>query len=264
MARYDRIGRDYQRKRRPDPRFAALIEEALGDCVSVLNVGAGTGSYESPNRKVVALEPSEMMIRQRPLDAAPAIVGEAERLPLIDQSVDAVTAFMTVHHWLDVPRGLRELRRVARQRIVILTYLPHGEVFPDRWITNVYFPGIAAAHRRRMPARSFFEEALGPVTCIPVLIPHDCTDGFIDAFWGRPEVYLDPSVRNSMSAFQLLNPVELVQGIAQLRADLKHGRWDEQFGKLRNQESMDAGLRLVVAHLSGDRSDEGSDGDSPP
>ncbi len=249
MARYDRIGRDYQRKRRPEARFSALIEQALGDCVSVLNVGAGTGSYESPQRKVCALEPSEMMIRQRPPDAAPAIVGEAERLPFIDQSVDAVTAFMTVHHWLDVPAGLRELRRVARKRIVIMTYLPHGEVFPDRWITNVYFPGIAAAHRRRMPDRSFFESALGPLSYVPVMIPHDCTDGFIDAFWARPEAYLDPSVRNSMSAFQLLNPVELVQGIAQLRADLKHGRWDAQFGKLRSQQDMDAGLRLVVARL---------------
>lgn len=263
MARYDRIGRDYQQKRRPDPRFSALIEEALGDCVSVLNVGAGTGSYESPQRKVVALEPSEMMIRQRPPSAAPAIVGEAERLPLIDHSVDGVTAFMTVHHWLDVPRGLRELRRVARKRIVIMTYLPHGETFPDRWITNVYFPGIAAAHRRRMPDRKFFEEALGPVTCIPLLIPHDCTDGFIDAFWARPETYLDPSVRNSMSAFQLLNPVELVQGIAQLRADLKHGRWDEQFGTLRTQATMDAGLRLVVARLDDSSTTEDSDGNAP-
>ncbi|MFO0654507.1 MAG: hypothetical protein U0787_05450 [Polyangia bacterium] len=146
---------------------------------------------------------------------------------------------------------------------MILTYLPHGRGVPDRWITNVCFPE-SLPHIVDECQRAVFLKALGPVTCIPVLIPHDCTDGFIDAFWGRPEMYLDPSVRNSMSAFQLLNPVELVQGIAQLRADLKHGRWDEQFGKLRNQESMDAGLRLVVAHLSGDRSDEVSDGDSPP
>lgn len=249
MARYDRIGRDYQRKRRADPRFIAKIEEALADCITVLNVGAGTGSYESPDRKVVALEPSETMIRQRPPEAAPAVQGEAERLPFIDQSVDAITAFMTVHHWLDVPRGLRELRRVARRREVIMTYLPGTGVFPDRWITNVYFPGITAAHRRRMPDLSFFESALGAVTCVPLLIPRDCTDGFIDAFWARPEVYLEPAVRGSMSAFQLLNPLELVQGIAQLRADLKQGHWDAQFGKLRTQSEMDAGLRLVVARL---------------
>lgn len=249
MVRYDRIGRDYQRRRRPDLRFAARIEEELGDCVSVLNVGAGTGSYESPHRKVVALEPSETMIRQRPPNAAPVIVGEAERIPLIAQSVDAVTAFMTVHHWLDVPKGLRELRRVARRRVVIMTYLPESGTFPDRWITNLYFPGIAAAHRRRMPGVGFFEEALGPVTCTPLLIPGDCTDGFIDAFWARPEAYLDPAVRGSMSAFRLLDPLALVQGIAHLRADLNHGRWDAQFGKLRTQAEMDAGLRLVVARF---------------
>ena len=249
MVRYDRIGRDYQRRRRPDPRFTARIEEELGDCISVLNVGAGTGSYESPLRKVIALEPSETMIRQRPPDAAPAILGEAEKLPLLDQSVDAVTAFMTVHHWLDVPKGLRELRRVARRRIVIMTYLPESGIFPDRWITNFYFPGIAAAHRRRMPGVSFFEEALGPVACTPLLIPRDCTDGFIDAFWARPEAYLDPAVRGSMSAFRLLDPLALVQGIAHLRVDLKNGRWDSLFGKLRTQPDMDAGLRLVVARL---------------
>jgi len=249
VARYDRIGKDYQRRRKPDHRFVALIEEALGDCVSVLNVGAGTGSYESSKRKLVALEPSETMIRQRPPDAAPAICGQAEQLPFLDHTVDGITAFMTVHHWLDVPRGLKELRRVARKRIVIMTYLPQLGPFPDRWVTNVYFPGIAAAHRRRMPELHFFEEAFGTVTLVPLLIPHDCTDGFIDAFWARPEVYLDPGARNSMSAFQLLNPVDLVQGIAQLRADLKQGVWDSQFAKLRTQKEIDAGLRLVVAHF---------------
>lgn len=250
MARYDRIGKDYQRRRKPDARFVALIEEALGNCVSVLNVGAGTGSYESGKRKVVALEPSETMIRQRPLEAAPAIVGQAEHLPFLDKSVDAVTAFMTVHHWLDVPRGLSELRRVARRCVVIMTYLPELGPFPDRWITNLYFPGIAAAHRRRMPNLRFFEEAFGKVILMPLRIPHDCTDGFIDAFWARPEAILDPAVRNSMSAFQLLNPVDLVQGIAQLRADLKHGVWDAQFSRLRTQKELDVGLRLVIAHFA--------------
>ena len=251
MARYDRIGKDYQRKRRSEPRFEALIEQALGDCVSVANVGAGTGSYESAHRKVVAIEPAATMIRQRPLDAAPAIVGEAERLPLLDQSVDAVTAFMTVHHWMDVPRGLKELRRVARRRVVIMSYLPGVALLPDRWLTNIYFPGIAAAHKRRFPDLSIYQEALGAVTCVPMLIPRDCSDGFIDAFWARPEVYLDPKVRTSMSAFQLLNPVELIQGLMKLRADLKHGAWDAQFGRLRNQDEMDAGLRLIVAHYNG-------------
>lgn len=248
VARYDRIGKDYQRKRRADPRFEALIEQALGDCITIVNVGAGTGSYESPNRKVVAIEPAETMIRQRPPDAAPAIVGEAERLPLLDQSVDAVTAFMTVHHWMDVPRGLRELRRIARRRIVIMSYLPGDTPLPDRWLTNVYFPGIAAAHRRRFPDLRGYEAVLGAVNLVPLLIPRDCTDGFIDAFWARPEVYLDPKVRSSMSAFQLLNPVELIQGLAKLRADLKSGAWETNFGRLRSQEAIDVGLRLIVAN----------------
>lgn len=224
-----------------------LIEEALGDCVSVLNVGAGTGSYESPNRKVVALEPAETMIRQRPPDAAPVIAGEAERLPFLDHSVDGVTAFMTVHHWMDVPRGLRELRRVARRRIVIMSYLPGHTPLPDRWLTNVYFPGIAAAHKRRFPDLRCYEEVLGPVSLVPLLIPADCSDGFIDAFWARPEMYLDPKVRNSMSAFQLLDPVELIQGLAKLRADLKSGAWETNYGGLRSKEAIDVGLRLIVA-----------------
>jgi SAM-dependent methyltransferase len=246
-ARYDTIGTGYRRVRVPDPRIAALIEEALGDSVSVVNVGAGAGSYESSRRKVVGVEPSAEMIRQRAPDAAPCIVGRSEALPFVDGAVDACTAFWTVHHWSDQAAGLREMRRVARRRVLLMNYLP-GAITPEaRWLSGVYFPHIARVDETLFPRLAACEASLGPCRVVPVLLPADCIDGFLDAYWARPEAYLEEGVRAGISGFRLMPEEERTAGLERLTRDLASGAWDERFGHLRRQTSFDAGVRLVVA-----------------
>lgn len=242
-ALYDTIGVDYANLRQPDPRIAAQIEAALGDARSVLNVGAGAGSYEPVGREVIALEPSAEMIAQRPPGAAPAIQGSAESLPFPDRSFDAVMAVLTVHHWSDKARGLTELRRVARQRIVILTYDPD---FRGQWQTR-YWPGLVGLDDGVMPPMAFFEQHLGPVAVTPVMVPHDCTDGFLYAYWRRPQAYLDPRVRKGSSGFWLIDGVE--EGARHLEADLASGAWQATQRDLLQQDSADMGYRLVTAAL---------------
>jgi SAM-dependent methyltransferase len=242
-ARYDAIGATYARTRRPDPRIAARIDAALGDAVTVVNVGAGTGSYEPRDRRVVAVEPSLTMIRQRPRDAAPAVVGRAEELPLADGSVDAALAILTVHHWGDARRGLAELRRVARDRVVVLTW---DVTFTGRFWLFEYFPGIAAFDLPRFPPLELYEQELGPLEVAPVPVPHDCTDGFLAAFWRRPEGYLDPAVQANMSGFAVLPRAEVEAGSAALAADLASGAWAERHGDLLALDELDAGYRLLV------------------
>jgi SAM-dependent methyltransferase len=245
--RYDRIGTGYGAVRRPDPRIAALIEEALGDARTVVNVGAGTGSYESTDRRVVGVEPSAEMIRQRAPDAAPCVVGRAESLPFADASVDACTAFWTIHHWSDLDAGLREMRRVARARVVLMAYLP-GVVAPaDRWLSGTYFPHIARVDETMFPRLERYAATLGPCRAAPVMLPSDCVDGFLDAYWARPEAYLDPRVRAGISGFRLMPEADLHAGLSRLEKDLRDGTWDRRFGALRTQASYDAGVRLVVA-----------------
>jgi SAM-dependent methyltransferase len=245
--RYDAIGTGYGRVRVPEPRIASLVEEALGDVVSVVNVGAGAGSYESPHRKVVAVEPSAEMIRQRPAGAAPCVVGRSKALPFLDGSVDACTAFWTVHHWSDQPAGLRELRRVARRRVLLMNYLP-GAIAPEaRWLSGVYFPPIARADETLFPTLAACEASLGRCRVVPVPIPRDCVDGFLDAYWARPEAYLEEHVRAGISGFRLMAERDRAEGLERLARDLKSGAWDERFGHLRRQESFDAGVRLILA-----------------
>jgi SAM-dependent methyltransferase len=243
-AEYDAIGTTYARTRRPDPRIAALIEDALGDAVTVVNVGAGTGSYEPRDRRVVAVEPSRTMIRQRPRDAAPAVVGSAEALPLADASVDAALAILTVHHWSDARRGLAELRRVARDRVVVLTW---DVSFTGTFWLFDYLPGIAANDIPRFPPLEVYEQELGRLEVTPVLVPHDCTDGFLAAFWRRPEAYLDPAVRANISGFAVLPPAEVEAAVAALAADLESGAWAERHADLLALDEVDAGYRLLVA-----------------
>jgi SAM-dependent methyltransferase len=246
-ALYDAIAAGYRAARVADARIAALIEEALGDAINVINVGAGTGSYESPQRRVVAVEPSTEMIRQRPRDTAPAVLGRAEALPFLDASVDACTAFLTVHHWEDKERGLREMRRVARDRVVVFTFLPGAIDDSARWLSNTYFPIIERSDATVFPPASLYERALGPCRFVPVAIPKDCTDGFLDAYWSRPEAYLDPNVRAGISASRLMPDSDLRDGLSRLACDLEDGAWDRRFGRLRHEHAFDAGLRLVVA-----------------
>jgi SAM-dependent methyltransferase len=239
-AAYDSIGRTYATTRRPDPRIARLIDEALGDAVTVVNVGAGTGSYEPRDRRVVAVEPSLTMIRQRPRDAAPAIVGRAEELPLADQSVDAALAVLTVHHWTDQARGLSELRRVARDRVVIFTWDPGSQ--DAFWLSD-----YAREHVAHFPRLAAYEQALGPLDVRPVPVPHDCEDGFAAAFWRRPEAYLDPLVRANISSLASLTEEELAGSIARLADDLASGAWARRYGHLLELDELDVGYRLLVA-----------------
>jgi SAM-dependent methyltransferase len=242
---YDRIGPGYTTTRRPEPRIAAAIAAALGDARTLVNVGAGAGAYEPHDRRIVAVEPSKVMIAQRPADAAPCIRAIAERLPFRDRAFDASLAVLTLHHWTDRVAGLAELRRVARRRIVILTWDPTA--LGDFWLTIEYFPEIIEFDLPRFPSMVSIEQSLGRIRAIPVLIPHDCQDGFLGAFWRRPEAYLDPDVRSAISGFALLDPERVRRKVASLADDLRSGRWETRHGALRRQESLDLGYRLVIA-----------------
>lgn len=240
-ARYDSIGINYTELRKPDPRIAAAIEEALGDAETVLNVGAGAGSYEPLNRQVTAIEPSTKMIQKRSPNAAPVIQASAEALPFDDMSFDASMAILTIHHWTDKLAGLREMRRVTRGRIVLLTFDPASRP----WLTD-YLPELASLDEQQMPTMSDYERWLGPVQVKPVLVPHDCADGFLYAYWRRPAAYLDERVRSGSSSFWTINNVEA--GLDRLREDLARGEWERRYGHLLTLPSYDAGYRLVVAN----------------
>jgi SAM-dependent methyltransferase len=240
---YDTIGAGYTRVRREDPRIAARIHAALGDARTVLNVGAGAGAYEPAGLDVTAVEPSAVMRAQRPPGAAPAIDAFAEDLPFEDNSFDAAMAVLTDHHWSNRPRGLAEMRRVARRQ-VLFTW--EGDTALDSWIVRDYFRGFARFSR---PARSLDRmlERLGGGRIEVVPIPHDCVDGFFHAYWRRPEAYLDETVRAGISVFAKLEPEETEDGLARLRADLESGEWQRRNAGLLELEELDLGYRLVVA-----------------
>ena len=240
---YDVIGIDYSNLRRPDPRIAKAIELALADAKLILNVGAGTGSYEPDDRQLIAVEPSSEMIRQRNFTAAQAIQATADELPFEDGRFDASMAILTVHHWPDKEAGLSEMRRVTRGRIVLLTFDPARRP----WLTD-YLPQLAALDEAQMPAISDYSRWLGPVQITPVLLPHDCSDGFLHAHWRRPEAYLDPRIRSGSSSFWAINDAEA--GLRDLKEDLESGEWERRYSDLLTLDEYDAGYRLVVADLS--------------
>ena len=241
MALYDAIGVGYAGRRQPDPRIAAPIVRALGDARSVLNVGAGTGSYEPHDRRVVAAEPSRVMIAQRSPESAPAVQASATALPFCDASFDASLAVLTLHHWPDAGRGLDELRRTARGPVVILTFDTSVGGF---WLTD-YFPKILELDATTMPAISTIEHHLGGARVIDVPVPHDCHDGFLGAYWRRPHAYLDDDARAAISVFSRIGDLE--PGLARLRSDIDSGEWRRRYGALIDRESLDLGYRLVVA-----------------
>jgi len=241
---YETHGVGYAGRRRADPRIAARILEALGEARSVLNVGAGTGSYEPRDRWVLAVEPSATMRAQRLADAAPALACTAESLPLDDDSVDAAMACVTIHHWPERARGLAELRRVARGPVVVFTF-ELDALIP--WQLD-YFAEPMGIERPRFGTVEEVAAELGGVTRIETIpTPADCTDGFFEAFWNRPEAILDPAVRASQSIWQLVEPGVEERIVARLAADLESGRWDEEHGALREQDSYEGSLRLVVS-----------------
>ena len=238
-ALYDRIGLNYADLRRPDARIAQLIHSALGDARTVLNVGAGTGSYEPEHCDVTAIEPSAEMIAQRSPAAGKAIQAAAENLPFADNSFDAAMATLTIHHWSDQAKGCAEIRRVTRGSIVFLTFDP---AFRGLWLTD-YFPELITLDEAIMPAMEMYPEWLGNVEVKPVPIPHDCTDGFLVAYWRRPTAYLDERVRKAMSSFWKAGDV--THGLARLTDDLRSGEWERRYGALLEHDTLDCGYRLV-------------------
>lgn len=244
---YERHGRTYSRHRRPDPRIASRIHAALGDARSVLNVGAGAGSYEPSDRWVLAVEPSATMRAQRPPGAAPAIAAHAEALPFDDDALDGAMACVTIHHWQPAEAGLAELRRVARGPVVVFTFELDGL---PAWQHEYLHEGLVL-ERPRFPAIDDVAAALGGRTRVErIPTPGNCQDGFFEAFWRRPEALLDPAVRSAQSMWALLEP-DMEQRIVDRLSDaLDSGAWDAEHGHLRERESFDGALRLVISEAS--------------
>ena len=240
---YDRIGATYAVTRRTEPRIAAQVWAALGDARTVLNVGAGTGSYEPTDRQVTAVEPSAVMRAQRPAGAARCVAATAENLPFDSQSFDAAMAFATVHHWRDPVVGLREMQRVAR-RIVVFTCDTSDRSWRRRfWLTRDYLPEVAAS-----PVGLATELARAVGACMePVLIPWNCADGFFEAYWRRPEAYLDEHVRRGISVWASVGPEAEQRAVRALRDDLASGQWTERNRDLLDLEAAELGLRLLIA-----------------
>jgi SAM-dependent methyltransferase len=246
MAIYDTIGATYTSTRRPDPRIAAQIHAALGDAETVIDVGAGAGSYEPP-QTVLAIEPSAVMIAQRPAGAAPALQAAAESIPLGDDAADAVMALLTVHHWTDLEAGIAEMRRIARRRVVVLTW--DQSVTREFWLLSEYLPEASAFDDTRAVPLDRMAALLGATRVDPVPIPHDCIDGFAAAYWRRPEAYLDPVVRAGISMLAQTGEEAIAPGLSRLADDLSSGRWHDRHADLLDLDATDVGYRLLVAEL---------------
>lgn len=246
-ARYDSIGHGYARTRREDPRFCALIRDALGDARTVVNVGAGAGAYEPTDRYVIAIERSAVMIAQRPRERAPAILASAGYLPLRDRSVDAAMSVLSLHHWDDErEQGVRELRRVSRGPVVILTYDPR--VWNAMWLIAEYLPELAELDAQIFPLPEQIAAWLGgDVRVEPVPIHRDTPDWMLGSFWAHPERVLDANARAATSGFARMAPHVVERVVAEVARDLASGEWDRKHGRLRSLAALDVGLRLIIA-----------------
>jgi SAM-dependent methyltransferase len=249
MTRYDRTGATYSLTRRPDPRIAAVIDRALHGLTSVANIGAGTGSYE-PSQTVVAVEPSRVMIDQRPPATAPAVQAAAERLPIRTDAVDAAMAVLTVHHWADVAAGVSEMVRIARRRVAILTW--DDTIFRQFWLLREYLPAAAETDARLAVPISTLISLLGDdrVSIMSVPVPYDCIDGFGGAYWRRPHAYLDDTVQAGISMLSLTPRTQLQEGLSRLRSDLITGAWHRRHADLLDKTELDLGYRLLTSDLS--------------
>jgi SAM-dependent methyltransferase len=245
--RYDRIGEGYAARRREDPRLRARIVETLGDARTLVNVGAGAGSYEPDDRHVVAIEPSDVMAAQRPRTRAPAIRATAGELPLRDGGVDAAMAILTIHHWDDAQeRGVRELRRVARGPVVLVTI--DAEVSGRMWLMADYLTEVAALDRRIFPSTEQLTAWLGGRTTVEVVpVTRDTPDWFLLSFWAHPERVLDRGAREATSGFARMPPDVVARVVSDVDRDLRDGTWDARHGHLRALDAFDAGLRMVVS-----------------
>lgn len=242
---YDEHGHGYTSHRQTDPRIAAWIHKALGSARTVLNVGAGAGSYEPEDRYILALEPSAAMRAQRPLHLAPAIHGIAEDLPLDDRSVDASMALITVHQWSDFRKGLSEMRRVTRGPVIVMTF--DGDAFERYWLAD-YVPELIAHERHRFPSIDDIRESLGGTTEVLVIpVPIDCLDGFNEAYYARPEKFLQTAVRASQSAWGFVADEVEKRFVRSLEEDLSSGIWDKRYGEWRQRPHFEGSLRLIVS-----------------
>jgi hypothetical protein len=242
---YERHGHGYADQRRTDPVIAGRVHAALGAARTVLNVGAGTGSYEPDDRYVLAVEPSPAMRSQRPAHRVPAINAVAQNLPFDDRSVDASMALLTVHQWGTFELGLRELRRVTRGPVVILTF--DADALDQFWLGD-YVPDLIAFAQKRYPAIDIIRACLGGASTIEAVpIPHNCLDGFAESYYGRPERFLEHAVRQAQSAWGFVTEADREKAVIKLRDDLQSGTWDENYGKLRELPQYEGALRLIVA-----------------
>jgi len=243
---YNEIGRRYTLGRRTDPNIATQIHDNLSDADSVLNIGAGTGSYVPKHIEVSAVEPSGAMINQRCRTAAPVTQSHAENLPFEDGSFSHSMTVLSMHHWKDRERAFNEIKRVTRKRFVAVTWDPDSKPF---WLTRDYFPEIHDIDKSIFPCLSEFQSSFEHVAISVLKIPADCTDGFLGAYWRRPEAYLDELVRANMSTFSKIS--KLNDGLVQLQSDLEDGAWESQNRSILNSHFLDAGYRILIAELAG-------------
>jgi SAM-dependent methyltransferase len=243
---YDKLGNKYSGYRQTDPRIAKYVHEALGSAKTVLNVGAGAGSYEPSDRYVVAVEPSIVMRSQRAANnKVPAINAKGDDLPFDDNSFDAAMAIVTIHHWPDMDKGLKELRRVAKNRVIVMTFDPNEL---DNFWNSKYFPELIEVEKARYPTIDFIKKSLGGnCEVVPVPIPFDCVDGFQEAFYGRPEAFLEKDVRLSQSAWGFLPEGVEEKLVKALEDDLKSGDWDKKYGHYRTEPTFTCALRLIIS-----------------
>jgi SAM-dependent methyltransferase len=241
---YDTIGQGYLAHRRAEPRWEAVIFEHIGDADLVVNVGAGTGSYEPPDRSVLAVDPSSVMISQRTPGSGPAVRASGSALPLPSGRADVAMAILTVHHWDDWAAGLAEMCRVAPRRVVLsMDFQLHASF----WLLEDYLPEVADYTRNLEPDVDAVAEAIGATSTVPLLVPIDMVDGVLGAYWRRPEAYLDPAVRATCSGLALADPSVVARGVAALAADLESRAWHERHADLLASDSIDLGYRLIVS-----------------
>ncbi|EDX82393.1 Methyltransferase domain family [Synechococcus sp. PCC 7335] len=255
MTTYDAIGASYAQTRQSDPRIAHTLLRILEleEGAIVADIGAGTGSYASVlanyGCQVIAVEPSTVMRSQA--IAQPNIQwvdAYAEALPLSDCSVSAAIVMLALHHFKDYQQALREIQRITGGRkVVLFTYDP--DAITRFWLTQ-YFPSfvedVQATFRPIEALRAEVETITAhPVRVEPFPLPYDLSDSFAAVGWGRPELYLDNSIRNGISSFAKLSDRELEQGLSKLRKDVGTGLWDERNGHLRKQSQYDAGYQFL-------------------
>lgn len=240
MKIYDKIGQTYKTERWPDLRIEEKIQHKLFGIKSVLNIGAGTGSYEPKDKFVVGLDPSVFMLRNRSSGAAPCVLGGAEALPFKSSAFDGAMAVLTIHHWSDWKKGIQEALRICRCRLVIMTWDPGHAGF---WLTQDYLREISSVDSAKFPSMVGLQSTHGNISIEPILVPWDCKDGFMGAYWRRPEAYLDESKRKSISTLALNSSTA---GLERLKQDLSNGEWERKYGYLRSKPELDIGYRLVV------------------